>query len=279
MKICPSCNASNDDNATSCRECDESLANIPTRRKSEFRLVGDDEAVGIPPPPVARRSEAGPPGSINPAQQPGRAGKGSNFLIVVLFVLVLALSGALAYLILAQDALKNKEDFDRELAQIISSQRELEGKIESLQAQRDQLVADLSEKKKEYDRDMWALQGRLTELVKGKIPGTHSIEANKVVTVIEQNTEYAVKILRDSYEENVLRYEISIRNTQQTSLAPSSIELIVFNEDGLQIGNSSITMLDQFSGQQISQGEAKVTLGSVRLMSLGKPRFFLLQIR
>ena len=293
MKTCPFCDASNDDDAFYCRECDKPLSNVPKESasfggESSLSLM-DDTA---PPKPSTRQPESGqrptrpvvhgdrrePRGSEEFGQQPAPVKSGSKSPAIFLFILVLLLGGALAYLILVQDALNNKAYFNEQLRKTTeansASIRFLESELESVREQRNQLIIDLSKSKQEYNRDVEDLQSRVKELVEGKIPGTHPVRTGEASTIMENDIKYAVEFSGTDLRERVLRYRVTLENTQQSPLAPAPMDLIIFNENGLQIGTSFIAFLDHLGPEQILPGEARVTMGSIRLIPVGNPSFF-----
>ena len=293
MKTCPFCDASNDDDAFYCRECDKPLSDVPREPaspggESSLSLM-DDTA---PPKPSTRRPEGGQrptrpmvhgdrrgsQGSEEFGHQSASVKSGAKSLAIFLFILVLLLGGALAYLILVQEALKNKAYFNEQLRKTTeassASIRFLESELESVREQRNQLIIDLSKSKQEYSRDVEHLQSRIKELVEGKIPGTHPVRTGETTTIMENDITYAVEFSVTDLREHVLRYRVTLENTQQSPLTLAPMDLIVYNENGLQIGISFIAFLDHLGPKQILPGEAKVTMGSIRLTPAGNPSFF-----
>ena len=138
------------------------------------------------------------------------------------------------------------------------------------------MVSDLAKAEEEYQRDTAQLRNRLQEHIEGRLPGAQPLTFSKVTIVREQGAKYVISFSRDDVTQEALRYKITLENTQETALIPSPVDLIVFNENGLQIGSSSAAFLDRLSLERIPPGEGRITLGSIRLISHGKPTFFII---
>lgn len=287
MKTCPSCNAENDDGAFYCKQCDRPLSGVSGQDAATARegrrthsLVEDSGEVS--PKPAAYGRDLLPRGATLPQPQISRK-ESPGSLRAVLLIIVLLLGAALAYLIFEKEALITKATFDERLKKIVEEHslqfRALDAEIGSLRTQRDKLLSDLTTAEKNHNEEVAQLQSHIKELVEGRLPEARPLTTYRPITVLERDLRYTVAFFRDDTSEDVLRYKISLENTQETPLAPSPFDLVIFNENGLQIGASSIAFLDRLALEHIPPGDTKITLGSVRLMLLGKPSFFMIVSR
>jgi HAMP domain-containing protein len=193
---------------------------------------------------------------------------------------VLLLGAALAYLIVYEEALKKKADFDNELAQImIDHSKRIENsrkEFDALEKDFDELVQRMAETKDKDRAEIEHLKFTLNEFIEGRIPGLHPIKFGESPAIFEQNIKYTIKFKRHDSTKNALLYEVSLENVQKQPIIPPPIELIIFSDKGFQVGSSTIALLDEFTLEEIPPGGSKITMGSIRLKLAGKPTFFLI---
>jgi hypothetical protein len=157
--------------------------------------------------------------------------------------------------------------------------------------------AQIKNKEREYDqlmflfrkqkRDIYdvtsklqTVSNELDELVNGRIPGLMPLKYDEIITVDKSYIRNIIfTLLKDGKNRNY-EYRIIMQNETLSSIRPI-VEILFFNDVGIQIGMTQVGNMDPSVGTEhslLDPGEVRSYTSSINLIRDEEPRYFLLVV-
>ncbi len=115
-------------------------------------------------------------------------------------------------------------------------------------------------------------------LVKGRIPELLPVEYDVAIDINEENIRNIIFTLARNGSNKIYEYRIVLSNETLAIIHPK-VEILVFNDVGMQIGMAQISTSDATSGSgrpSLDPGEVRSYTGVIQLTRSEEPRYFLL---
>jgi len=136
----------------------------------------------------------------------------------------------------------------------------------------DSLTAELDEKKLELVNikpQLEQVQQELQQIVKGRIPQLHEMQADKVIPVDKGYLKNIVFTVVKSNHQKQYEYKLVLENTTDTKINPNA-RVVLFNKLGIQIGMDEIN-----EKKELAPAESRSHSASISLSIEDEPRYFI----
>ncbi|MGB5339710.1 MAG: hypothetical protein WBO06_11520 [Gammaproteobacteria bacterium] len=127
-------------------------------------------------------------------------------------------------------------------------------------------------------RELETVRAERDQLVKGRIPELLPVEFDVAIDINEQNIRNIIFTLARNGSNKIYEYRIVLNNETLAIIHPK-VEILAFNDVGIQIGMAQISTSDATSGSgrpSLDPGEVRSYTGVIQLTRNEEPRYFLL---
>ncbi len=124
------------------------------------------------------------------------------------------------------------------------------------------------------------IRNELDTLVRDRIPGLLPLKYDEAITIDNDYVRNIIFTLVKNGKKSTYEYRLVMQNNTLSVIRPV-VEILLFNEIGIQIGVTQVEQMDATGGAErsaLDPGEVRSYTASINLIRNEEPRYFLLAI-